>query len=345
MQITVINSITAYDTLKENWSHVYQDDDQATIFLSWAWLRGYLVEYRQDWFILAAHPADSDDFVAFLPLAVTHQFGGTIRTLEMAGSPEADYTGFVCLPDYTEEAMAAFAMHVRKQVVWDRFSLKDVQDNRLNIFLKNFSTNQFEIRNQEASVCPYIPLPDDWETYLRTMLSKRARQGIRQAFRKVKRLAEYHYTIADTSTFDTHMQVLQDLWSARWGSLPFAIDRIFDHCQEQGSLWLGVLWDGETPMAVLAGLIDWHKGRFYCLMGAFNDDYRKLAPGKALDALSIEYAINHKLKIYDYLRGAESYKFRMGSVEGNNFSVLIWKRSLKHRLFYAAKFVREHITI
>ncbi len=154
MYITVINSIAAFDELKDNWERIYNADVQATFFLSWAWLRGYLVESRRAWFILAARPTGSDDFVAFLPLAFTRQFNGVMQTLEMAGNPESDYTGFVCLPQYAEKAVAAFAAYIQHHLAWDRFNIRDVQDNRLDAFLWQFPPEQFQLLDRQTVICP-----------------------------------------------------------------------------------------------------------------------------------------------------------------------------------------------
>jgi len=105
--------------------------------VSWAWLRGWFEVTPHAWRVLAARPAPKAPYVAFFPVSVrpARRYGveGS-RELYMGGNPGADYTGFVCLPEYEERAVSAFAAFVQRQMKWDRFHLKDVLDPRLDFF-------------------------------------------------------------------------------------------------------------------------------------------------------------------------------------------------------------------
>jgi CelD/BcsL family acetyltransferase involved in cellulose biosynthesis len=44
-----------------------------------------------------------------------------------------------------------------------------------------------------------------------------------------------------------------------------------------------------------------------------NPDYAALSPGIVLISYNIQYAIEHKRKVFDFLQGNEEYKYRLGA--------------------------------
>ena len=69
MQVDCINDIDRFDELKAAWDTVYAADPHATIFVSWAWLRGWLEVTPYDWLVLAVRPDNASPYVAFLALS------------------------------------------------------------------------------------------------------------------------------------------------------------------------------------------------------------------------------------------------------------------------------------
>ncbi|MCF6147973.1 MAG: hypothetical protein E3K37_04860 [Candidatus Kuenenia sp.] len=66
MHIELIDNIKQFDKLKDEWDAVYLADPNATVFVSWAWLRGWIEITSDDWFVLAIRPDKSMSYVAFL---------------------------------------------------------------------------------------------------------------------------------------------------------------------------------------------------------------------------------------------------------------------------------------
>ena len=113
VQVTRIDDISQFDKLKVAWDAVYAADPHATIFVSWAWLRGWFEVMPYEWLVVAVQPDHNSSYVAFFALSmhVSSQKNGTnqLSPLRMGGNPLADYTGFVCLPQFEVKAIEAFA--------------------------------------------------------------------------------------------------------------------------------------------------------------------------------------------------------------------------------------------
>lgn len=344
MQVCRISDIHQFDALREPWNTVYTADPKATIFVSWPWLRGWIESMSSEeegvWYVLALRPNAASSFIAFLPI-ISHSTRGK---LQMAGTPLADHTGFVCLPGYEEEVMSIFAAFIQRQLKWNRFSMKDVYDSRLELFLENFPPRAYDIRRSRGFLCPYIPLPNSWKQYLQDFLSPATRRNLRSCLRRVESLSGFRVTNVRTDEPESQIEMLLTLWQSRWGTKPErALNRyraILHRCFENGSLWLTILWDGTVPIAGAACFVDRHKGVFSGFINGWNNEFAKLSPGKAVIAYSIRYAIENGFRVYDLLRGDERYKLSFGATERFNTDVTIRRRTLRSRV---KKMIERHI--
>lgn len=318
MQVEIINSIQQFDKLKTNWNHIYACDSHAQIFLSWHWLRGWLEVVPHDWFILAIKPEPGASYVAFFPLSLRSLQWANVnvyRALQTCAHPVADYTGFICLPEYEEDAIKEFASYINQNLRWDVFHVKDIQDSRVQVFVNQFSQNDFQLTSNQGVACPYIPLPDDWEEYLQNFISRKPRKNLRCSMRKIEQNPDFQLTSIGSDNLDKQIEVLFELWQIKWGQQPESVlntyRHVFHNCAKSNSLWIDILWNQEVPVAATGMYLDNDKKVVYGQMTGFNPEYSKLSPGRVMMALSIKKAIQHKIKNYDLLRGDLDYKFSL----------------------------------
>ena len=211
MHVDVIESFDSLAALESNWKALYRRDPDAQLFLSWSWLSWVFREHPRQWRVLAVKlDRYASEYVSFFPIRLKTIWSKSKRRfrneIHMAGRLAwAQYTGFLCDPDHEEVAMAGLALHL-KTMHWSRLSLKYVQtsDLRMQRFLQQFSDDLFEKAYHELTInkgatnnliCPYIELPDDFDTYLQTQLSANTRQKdstLHEAFREIGRSQDNH---------------------------------------------------------------------------------------------------------------------------------------------------------
>ncbi|MDJ0732528.1 MAG: GNAT family N-acetyltransferase [Nostocaceae cyanobacterium] len=331
MQVTVINDFENLKQIRTDWEAIYESDPQAQFFLSWVWLYGWFhMKSKNDpWFVLAAKPDDNSSYVAFFPLGMRrNQEHGE---LYMGGNSMADYTGLICLPEYEEQVVHAFATYIQQNLEWlewSVFRLKNIleADKRMHLFAKIFANNGFEIyqyqvKNKQDNTnnycCPYISLPEDWEQYLQNYLSANTRQKIRRFLRKIDNSDEFQITHVNADNLEQHIHILLNLWQSRWRTRKGEDTEVFlkflyamlHHSFDSNCLYLPVLWHRDVPIAVIANLIDFNKKAFLFYVAGRDHTFNNPPPGIVLHAYSIRYAIQNGFKIYDFLRGDEDYKF------------------------------------
>ncbi|MCH8182876.1 MAG: GNAT family N-acetyltransferase [Proteobacteria bacterium] len=336
MYIDVIESREKLIEVRRDWDSVYEADPEAQFFISWTWISKWF-ERRKQWFVLAAKPtADASEYVGFFPLKLdirTRKGGSFHNNISMGGADFADYTGFICTPEFQDRVIDAFAEHI-KTLNWSKLRLKHffLSDERTRLFLRHFPEEEFGTTKTERMLddgggadlgkSPCVRLPADWETYLNDNLGSSTRQKARRFLRKVENSEEFRITVADAETVERDLEILLQFWSAKWGALKGkSLDAILGnnrkmllHCFESGSLFLPVLWNEDRPLAVLASFIDAKSKSLRFFIGGRDDTFKgSPPPGFVLHAYSIRYAIGSGFTTYDFLRGDEPYKYAFGA--------------------------------
>ena len=211
--------------------------------------------------------------------------------------------------------------------------MRDVHDPRLELFLECFPQKGFHVQRNDGVSCPYIPLPDTWEQYLQDYLGQRTRKNLRRYMRRIDSLNEFRVTQAQKDNIERQIDTFLVLYQMRWGPQPEHVltcfRTIFLRCFEGGSLWLPVLWAANTPISADAGFVDRRKKVFSNYLGGWDDRFAQLSPGDALTGYSIRYAIENGFQVFDFLRGAEGYKFSFGAKERFNSDAVITRKGLR----------------
>lgn len=315
MLISVIDSIEQFRQLKTDWETVYSADKQAEIFLSWSWLYGYLELNPQNWLILTLQLEPNSPYVAFFPIGIRSlkwQGLKLYQVLYMAGEPLADYTGFLCLPEYEEPAISAFASYIQENLEWDYFHLKEISDPRVERFLQHFSLDKFAVESSSGATYSHIPLPGTWEEYLQQFLGSKSRKNLRYTLRQVESQTNIHLQETNSHNLERQVDALLSLMQMQKGAqadnLLKIYRQIFYRVAESNNLWLDILWDGTEPVAGTGILVDYQRKKIYGSMTGYNSQYSKLSPGRVIMAYSIQKAIDNNIEIYDFLRGNEAYK-------------------------------------
>ncbi len=337
MQTEIIASYDAFADLEAKWNWLYQVDPDAQLFLSWTWLSKVFQKHPNQWCVLAVkNGASSGDYAGLFPLRLKTIWSKSNQKfrneIHMAGRLDwAQYTGFLCHPDWENEVIVALANGI-KQMHWSRISLKyfHTSDFRLKLFLDQFPSKTFKTKHHRLEInngttnnltCPYIILPEDYETYLQTQLSSNTRQKIRRFSRQFESSDDLRITIADAETIQRDLDITVDLWIEKWTDskgeraeeLARTYRRILWNGFECGSLHLPILWQGPTPLGSLGHLIDWKKRRLFFIIATRNESKPEPFVGWMLHAHSIRWSVDNGIKIYDFCHGDEAYKYSYGA--------------------------------
>lgn len=338
MQVDLLDTHAQLQALRPRWNALYRADPHAQFFLSFDWLQSHLKHRAAGWAILAARPASGEDYSALLPLRFTVRYSSTHRSylteIHPAGSLGwADYTALLCIPEHDTTAIPALAAALRN-LSFSTINLKHLllPDHRLQLFMSAFDDATFNIKHRapvtdpesiDNERCPYIDLPDDFETYLKDKVSANTRQKLRRLLRQLDSSDTLRITIATADTYDRDIDTLISLWKITWADRKGAdLDRlaakyrsILRLAARAGHLYMPVLWSGDRPVGVLGNLIDVEKKSVLYFIAGRDETFTNPSPGLLMHADSIRWAIEHRFTTYDFLRGSEPFKYSFGSTD------------------------------
>lgn len=314
--VTVVSDLASLGALENDWRAMHCADPHATVFTSWLWLLGRLSALAEPWQVLVARDEEGGQVMGLLPLRRPAMDAGEEPVLAMAGSPWADYTGFLCRPGRDEAALAALAGHLRGRPDWSRLELRDVFDPRLAAFLAHFAPPAFTATRLAPTPCPRVELAPTWDAFLATRVRPRRRQTLRRQLRALESLPGLRITtLADGA--EAQLACLLELWQGRWGKRPEAelaeLRAIFRSCLPAGLVWLDILWQDEKALAGLLAFLDRDRGQFRFYISGCDPVETDRAAGIGMVAHSLRAAIALGFRGYDFLRGDEPYKHSFGA--------------------------------
>ena len=256
---------------------------------------------------------------------------GLYNELVVACQGMGNYTGLICDPAVEDQAIPALAQHLQR-MYWANLNLESfhISDRRFELLRKGFSQKTFKtqklpiiehMRETDPGICPYLTLPDEWETYLAERLSSNTRQKVRRFLRKADAADEFRITHADADTVERDLDTLLSLWGSMWdeekGKQAEDIKKInrimMLHCFEHDALYLPVIWQGDRPLGVLAIVVDRTKKSYLFKITGRDESFKGPPPGFILHAHAIRHAIENGIRTYDFLLGNEPYKYLFGS--------------------------------
>jgi len=344
MNVSVIKTRDKFNEIKSDWNRIYAADVNASVFVSWDFIRGWIDGNADKWIVLSVESVDTERLSAFFVL--NKRKGGTIlRTCDPA---LFDHTSFICLPGHETVALKEIAQFIQGELAWEKLELLEVMDDRLDLFLSYFPANQYRLSEGDRTICPYIPLENTWDKYLFDHLSQKGRKKLRKFLRDIEKLDDYRITNIDPENVERHIEILLSLWQSRWGSANPAnlkhLKSIFQRTFKENHLFLPIIWCGNKPISASVAFVDVDKKCFYDYIGGWDEAYSKMSPGNTLIAYGIKYAIDKEIETYDFLRGNEDYKYTTFAARKKyNRNVVIERKGLKPTVHKLKKRLRQFL--
>ena len=325
MQVTVCRQASLFQALKPEWTDLLSRAPMDCIFYTWEWHATWWEAYQPGELLLLVCRED-DQLLGIAPLFVSRC--DRERTARIIGCVDVtDYLDFIVDAERLPEVYEAFAAALAAER--DAFDVLDLcnipQDSPTRAILPEaLRRHGFEAVVAQQEVCPVIELPQDWGAYLRS-LDKKQRHEIRRKLRRIHASGSdidwyivngkseldaevEHFTRLMASSDPEKERFLQDDSNLRF------FKSIVPLLQERGWLQMNFLTVGD---ARAAGYINFVYGERVMVYNSGLDHrgFGPLSPGIVLLAYNIQYAIEQGYRKYDFLRGDESYKYRMGGVD------------------------------
>ena len=310
--------------LREEWKQLFAASPNAP-FLSWGWLSTWYRWFGADRkpFVLKAYRENR--LVGLLPLCLQEKkvLGMRLKRLAFIGEAQggADYLDLIAAPEDRTEILRAIFDFLKKENCFDLISLENISgDAAIVEFLRDFNKTQaklpFRQNVQTTSVCPQVDLAGGWETVLKN--SRRA-SNFKRRLKQLEKMPGFEFrsvtSPAEASeAFERFFRLHEKRWAKDGGSELCGHPRLVSFQRdlvaslvEAGLLRFEELWvEGECRASVY-GLDD--RTNFYYYNSGYDLEWSNFSVGLVLIGLSIKNAVARGAKVYDFLRGDETYKF------------------------------------
>lgn len=334
LDVRIITRPDEFNSLSEAWQELINNCTYATPFQSPGWLIPWWKHFGNDrlWTIAVFH---GQRLVGLAPLYIFDYHNH--RQVTFIGTGNTDYLDILLYKGMEQlvldKILAYSAEHASE---WDFFDLQGLLKASLLLNTPMPPGLKSAVNMQE--VCPVTELPGSIDAFL-SMLGSSFRKNIQRAIKMLKASGTLTLDCADNFNLDVYLEQLFLLHKASWqqrsinkGVLEDTVVQDFhkDAARELLGNKLLCLYALKHNGRIAATVYSLHlKKRLYFYIGGFDPELSKYSPGSVCIFMIIEKAIGDGIKEFDFLEGAEPYKYHWGAVNRNSYRLNITKTHIK----------------
>jgi CelD/BcsL family acetyltransferase involved in cellulose biosynthesis len=243
-------------------------------------------------------------------------------TAFVGSSDVCDYLDFMVVPGKEPVFFRALIEHLR-QLGIRRLDLGAVRRDStvLNSFLPLVNSLEYQSSCEQVDVSLELDLPETWEQFLGGLTGKE-RHEVRRKIRRLEASARVRCRVVEgLQGIRNGMEIFLELMKlSRPEKAAFMTDRmtvffrtLAEALAEVSAVKLFFL-DLDDKPAAAAFCFDYHD-TVYLYNSGYDPQFRWLSAGLLNKVFSIRESIERGRKKYDFLKGAETYKHRLGGQE------------------------------
>ncbi len=333
MKTELHNTASVFDDLSGEWNQLLSPERTTDFFMTLEWQRIWWKHLGRGDLSVVAVRDDSGTLLGVAPWFIETLDGQ--RSVQTIGCRDvSDYLTLLLRPGRENEAVEKILdfMLSSDAPLWDRLNLCNVPEESLTCTLLPAAAQRrgLSVEVVLEDVCPVIPLPESYEAYLEG-LDKKQRHELRRKRRRAEEYGADFYVVGPDRDLDDEIGAFLDLMAMSTTSKAAFLDAPGhrDFFREVGQVlmragWLRLIFlTVEGQRAATMWQFAYHRRMLLYNSGLNPHIFSALSPGIVLLTYSIEDAIGHGCRIYDFLQGDEEYKYRMGAISTAVHNVII----------------------
>ena len=266
----------------------------------------YLVSVRQD-----------EEIIGIAPLQVRGK-----KAAFIGNTDSFDYMDFIIVPGKESEFFDALINDLKKTGI-NHLDLGHIRDDSIAMvnLAEMVKSRGCEMSYNQDAVSLEMELPTDWGKYI-GLLTVKQRHEIKRKLRRLGEMGNYRYRsiedrVAVNDFMDTFLKLFTESREEKATFLTAQTESFFrsiaDEMSGAGMLRIGVL---ELDVIPAAAVMCFHyNDTVYLFNSGYAPEYAYLSVGALSKVLCIKDSIERGRKKFDFLKGAETYKYRLGGRE------------------------------
>jgi len=316
-----------FESIQDDWELILPSCSTDTIFVTPSWQRLWWRHFGDSSQLCILSVRDGDRLLGIAPLAIKDE------TLAFLGDTDlVDYHDFL-VPEGNEDAFYGTLWEYLIGLEWNTFELVSLpEDSPTLSYLPDLvGRTGMSVEVIEEDVAPIATLPGSWDDYL-AGLRKKDRHELRRKIRRLEAAdGARQYACSDT---DTILDCMQDFFGLLKASSTEKAEFLTREREDffrdlaadlapKGQFRLFFL---EVDGVRVASCICFdYRGSYLLYNSGYDPEYASLSVGLLNKALCLREAIEAGKRSFDFLRGAERYKYHLG---GQDKSI---RRLIAHR--------------
>lgn len=306
----------AFETLEPEWAALHAAIPEATVFFHPAWYATWLRHFGANVQPVFLSLRDGEELVGVAALEID-----TAGARQLGDHNVTDYSGPLVRPGFEQAAASAIVEWLLEDLTSSVTFWGIAADSPMRAAL-GAAADQFGWACEETheAVCPRVELPADFETYLGG-LSKHGRHELRRKMRNLDAAGEigfetYTSEAEVVSRLDRFLELMRISREDKETFLTPEMEGYFRDVagtfSRLGMLRLAELTVDDHDAAMI--LCFENASTLSLYNSGYDPEFAPLAVGLVSKAMALQDAIGRGKRVFDFLRGEEDYKKRLGGV-------------------------------
>jgi len=279
------------------------------------WLKVWWQAFGESYELYLFEVKQNKNIIGIAPLQVKEDKAAFIGSADVC-----DYMDFVVAHGKELAFFTAVLDKLKKDGIKE-LSLKSLRhDSMVMTCLVDLAKDMgYEVTVTRENVSLDLDLPSTWDEYLRTLSPKQRRETGRR-FRRLEEEGDINYRVvenAEQEVLDIFFKLLRKSREDKAAFMTAKMESFFralaETMAEAKLLRFSVLEISRKPVAAVM-CFDYND-KVYLYNSGYDPEYGYLSVGLISKLLSIKDSIERGKRRYDFLKGPEEYKYRLGGRE------------------------------
>ncbi|MGJ3238988.1 MAG: GNAT family N-acetyltransferase [Anaerolineae bacterium] len=323
MKVQSFTSIDTFEALQSEWNDLLKRSITDTPFSTYEWQVNWWQTYHPgELWILTVR--DDDNILRGIASFFIEEQEGK-RAVHFIGCEDVtDYLDFLIDRDHSEAVYQALAQAlVDHKDKYDQLDLCNIpaQSPTYTDFPAVLDTQGYQTTTRVQEVCPVVSLPDSFDAYLE-LLDKKQRKEVQRKLRRAQGAGDSlsWYIVSDEHDLDAEIDKFLTLMANSHPEKAAFLEnqshvnffkRIVPAAAQAGWLQMNFLEVMGEPVAAYVNF-DYNNQILVYNSGLEPNRAQALSAGIVLLSYNIQHAIETGRTSFDFLRGDEQYKYKMG---------------------------------
>ncbi|MDI6858142.1 MAG: GNAT family N-acetyltransferase [Dehalococcoidia bacterium] len=313
------------DELRAEWRVLLGGGRAGRLFQHPAWQELWLEEFGEGGEAYFLTVRDDAALLGVAPLFKSNDIFSFI------GDPDiCDYMDFVLAPGHEEKVLSVL-LYALYEEDWSQIDFRGLKAGSPTLqHLPSLAARlRFRVEVEKEAVCPQLDLPATWEGYL-ALLDKKHRHELRRKLRRLERVAPGARLVAFrrpaevAAGMDDFLRLMR-MKSDKARFMTPQMERFFRRAAEAlAGEGLVALYALEVEARRVAAALCFEDAQELLVYNSgYDPAFASLAAGLISKALIVRSAIEKGRAHFDFLRGAEPYKYDLGGKDVEVYRCLI----------------------